>query len=91
VKLLECYRRLAALRFARDPQFSVARATSVSCEEFVLMGLRYEHTSPPTPDIDYLPIHVIVRDRLLRFSFTFRSSFLKKNTSGVKNVNVSRD
>ena len=35
------------------------------CEDFVLMGIRYEHLYPPTPDVDYIPLHVVVTDRLV--------------------------
>ena len=32
------------------------------CRDFLFMGLRYEHLSPPTPDTDYLPLAVEVND-----------------------------
>uniref|UniRef100_A0A4W3JEQ6 Fras1 related extracellular matrix 1a n=1 Tax=Callorhinchus milii TaxID=7868 RepID=A0A4W3JEQ6_CALMI len=28
----------------------------VSCDEFLMMGLRYHHLSPPSPDVDYIAI-----------------------------------
>ena len=34
-----------------------------TCEDFVLMGIRYEHLYPPTPDLDYIPLHVQITDR----------------------------
>jgi hypothetical protein len=35
----------------------------VSCEEFLLMGLRYQHTQPPSPNIDYIAIQLDLVDR----------------------------
>ncbi|XP_012876209.1 PREDICTED: FRAS1-related extracellular matrix protein 1 [Dipodomys ordii] len=34
----------------------------VSCEEFLLMGLRYQHMQPPSPNIDYIPIQLDLMD-----------------------------
>lgn len=34
----------------------------VSCEEFLLMGLRYQHMHPPSPNIDYIPIQLDLTD-----------------------------
>lgn len=35
---------------------------NVSCEEFLLMGLRYQHTDPPSPNIDYISIQLDLTD-----------------------------
>ncbi|XP_062905194.1 FRAS1-related extracellular matrix protein 1a isoform X2 [Mobula hypostoma] len=34
----------------------------VSCDEFLTMGLRYHHLSPPSPDIDYIAIRLDLID-----------------------------
>lgn len=34
----------------------------VSCEEFLLMGLRYQHMDPPSPNIDYISIQLDLTD-----------------------------
>ncbi|XP_061486151.1 FRAS1-related extracellular matrix protein 1 isoform X3 [Rhineura floridana] len=34
----------------------------VSCEDFLLMGLRYQHLDPPSPNIDYIPIRLDLID-----------------------------
>ncbi|XP_059830668.1 FRAS1-related extracellular matrix protein 1a isoform X1 [Hypanus sabinus] len=34
----------------------------VSCDEFLTMGLRYHHLSPPSPDIDYIAIRLELID-----------------------------
>ena len=32
------------------------------CRDFLYLGLRYKHSSPPTPDLDYLPLTVHLYD-----------------------------
>ncbi|XP_029461659.1 FRAS1-related extracellular matrix protein 1 isoform X2 [Rhinatrema bivittatum] len=34
----------------------------VSCEEFLSMGIRYQHLSPPSPNVDYIPIRLDLTD-----------------------------
>lgn len=34
----------------------------VSCEQFLLMGLRYQHMDPPSPNIDYISIQLDLTD-----------------------------
>ncbi|XP_076812238.1 FRAS1-related extracellular matrix protein 1-like isoform X1 [Clavelina lepadiformis] len=49
---------------SRDAEYApLAFDSPRLCDEFLLMGVRYEHLSPPTPDVDYIPIHVVVKDR----------------------------
>ncbi|KAH0628328.1 hypothetical protein JD844_009328 [Phrynosoma platyrhinos] len=35
----------------------------VSCQDFLLMGLRYQHLDPPSPSIDYITIRLDLTDR----------------------------
>lgn len=37
-------------------------SAKVSCEAFLLMGLRYQHTDPPSPNIDYISIQLDLTD-----------------------------
>ncbi|KAI4899055.1 hypothetical protein NFI96_009052 [Prochilodus magdalenae] len=37
-----------------------------SCSEFLSWGLKYQHLSPPSPEIDYVPIRVELRDQTTR-------------------------
>nr|XP_032822130.1 FRAS1-related extracellular matrix protein 1 [Petromyzon marinus]XP_032822131.1 FRAS1-related extracellular matrix protein 1 [Petromyzon marinus] len=34
----------------------------VPCERFLSLGLRYEHLSPPGPDVDYVPLVLEIRE-----------------------------
>ncbi|XP_060735779.1 FRAS1-related extracellular matrix protein 1b [Tachysurus vachellii] len=37
-----------------------------SCSEFLTSGLKYQHLNPPSPEIDYVPIRVELRDQNTR-------------------------
>lgn len=34
----------------------------MSCEEFLRMGIRYQHLDPPSPDTDYIPVRLDLID-----------------------------
>ncbi|XP_060791422.1 FRAS1-related extracellular matrix protein 1a isoform X2 [Neoarius graeffei] len=36
--------------------------TKVPCEEFLMMGIRYQHIVPPSPDVDYIAIKLDLTD-----------------------------
>ncbi|GCB77756.1 hypothetical protein scyTo_0020031, partial [Scyliorhinus torazame] len=38
------------------------RTFKVNCDEFLIMGLRYHHLSPPSPDVDYISISLELVD-----------------------------
>lgn len=40
----------------------LARFSKVPCDQFLMMGLRYQHTDPPSPDKDYVTIKLELRD-----------------------------
>ncbi|KAI4900130.1 hypothetical protein NFI96_005432 [Prochilodus magdalenae] len=40
----------------------LVKITKVSCDEFLLMGIRYQHINPPSPDIDYIAIRLDLTD-----------------------------
>ncbi|KAI1891906.1 hypothetical protein AGOR_G00148540 [Albula goreensis] len=42
------------------------RFLKANCEEFLNSGLKYQHLSPPSPEIDYIPIRVELRDHSSR-------------------------
>nr|XP_046247058.1 FRAS1-related extracellular matrix protein 1b isoform X2 [Scatophagus argus] len=37
-----------------------------SCQDFLTSGLKYQHLSPPSPEIDYIPIRVELREQATR-------------------------
>ncbi|KAM4612074.1 FRAS1-related extracellular matrix protein 1a [Polymixia lowei] len=38
------------------------KTSRIPCDEFLVMGLRYQHISPPSPDIDYIAIRLELKD-----------------------------
>lgn len=42
------------------------RFLKTSCQDFLSSGLKYQHLSPPSPEIDYIPIRVELREKATR-------------------------
>ncbi|KAM4548346.1 FRAS1-related extracellular matrix protein 1b isoform 2-T4 [Odontesthes bonariensis] len=42
------------------------RFLKTSCQDFLSSGLKYQHLSPPSPQIDYVPVRVELRDKATR-------------------------
>uniref|UniRef100_A0A3Q1HIX7 C-type lectin domain-containing protein n=1 Tax=Anabas testudineus TaxID=64144 RepID=A0A3Q1HIX7_ANATE len=42
------------------------RFLKTGCQEFLRSGLKYQHLSPPSPEIDYIPIRVELREQATR-------------------------
>lgn len=40
----------------------LVRFTKIPCDQFLTMGLRYQHTDPPSPDKDYITIKLELKD-----------------------------
>ncbi|XP_053549608.1 FRAS1-related extracellular matrix protein 1-like [Bombina bombina] len=45
------------------PGLKEVRHLKANCEDFMGMGIKYQHLSPPSPDMDYIPLQVEIRDR----------------------------
>lgn len=37
-----------------------------SCQDFLSLGLKYQHLSPPSPQVDFIPLRVELRDKTTR-------------------------
>ncbi|KAF6327329.1 FRAS1 related extracellular matrix 1 [Rhinolophus ferrumequinum] len=48
----------------------------VSCEEFLLMGLRYQHMDPPSPNTDYISIRLDLTDSRSQVVYKSESAWL---------------
>ncbi|XP_040818755.1 FRAS1-related extracellular matrix protein 1 isoform X1 [Ochotona curzoniae] len=48
----------------------------VSCEEFLLMGLRYHHLAPPSPNVDYISIQLDLTDSRSKIVYKSESAWL---------------
>ncbi|XP_075943318.1 FRAS1-related extracellular matrix protein 1a [Anarhichas minor] len=40
----------------------LVKFTKIPCDDFLLMGLRYQHRDPPSPDVDYIAIRLDLMD-----------------------------
>ncbi|XP_026182676.1 FRAS1-related extracellular matrix protein 1a isoform X2 [Mastacembelus armatus] len=40
----------------------LVKITKIPCEDFLVMGLRYQHIDPPSPHIDYIAISLDLKD-----------------------------
>ncbi|XP_056271069.1 FRAS1-related extracellular matrix protein 1b [Pseudoliparis swirei] len=47
-----------------------------SCQDFLSSGLKYQHLSPPSPEIDYIPIRVELREQGTRALLEAQSVWL---------------
>ncbi|KAJ8395496.1 hypothetical protein AAFF_G00032300 [Aldrovandia affinis] len=52
------------------------RFLKANCEEFLTLGLKYQHLSPPSPEIDYVPIRVELRDHSSRALLEMESAWI---------------
>ncbi|XP_072367081.1 FRAS1-related extracellular matrix protein 1b [Scyliorhinus torazame] len=59
------------------------RFLKTNCEDFLAMGLKYQHLSPPSPNNDYIPIRVEVRDERTRFLHQVENAWIRVNIKGA--------
>nr|XP_015211471.1 PREDICTED: FRAS1-related extracellular matrix protein 1-like [Lepisosteus oculatus] len=48
------------------PGIKEVRFLKANCEDFLQMGLKYQHLNPPSPEVDYIPLRVELRDQATR-------------------------
>ncbi|XP_069837431.1 FRAS1-related extracellular matrix protein 1-like [Dendropsophus ebraccatus] len=48
---------------ACHPGFQEMKLLKTNCADFLEMGIKYEHLSPPSPDVDYIPLHIEYRSQ----------------------------
>uniref|UniRef100_A0A3Q3FCR4 Fras1 related extracellular matrix 1a n=1 Tax=Labrus bergylta TaxID=56723 RepID=A0A3Q3FCR4_9LABR len=40
----------------------LVKFTKIPCDDFLMMGLKYQHRDPPSPDVDYIAIRLDLKD-----------------------------
>ncbi|XP_062991152.1 FRAS1-related extracellular matrix protein 1-like [Elgaria multicarinata webbii] len=55
----------------------------MSCEDFLEMGFRYQHLSPPSPDKDYISIQVEIREKKSRFQLQAENVWIPIRIKGA--------
>ncbi|KAM4722959.1 FRAS1-related extracellular matrix protein 1-like [Rhinophrynus dorsalis] len=48
------------------PGLKEMRHLKTNCEDFMEMGVKYQHLNPPSPNIDYIPLQVEIRGGVMR-------------------------
>ncbi|XP_066504077.1 FRAS1-related extracellular matrix protein 1b [Hoplias malabaricus] len=66
-----CPGNKACVPNTREVQF-----LKTSCSQFLTSGLKYQHLSPPSPEIDYIPVRVELRDQNSRALFEAESVWI---------------
>uniref|UniRef100_A0A8C5R7E8 FRAS1-related extracellular matrix protein N-terminal domain-containing protein n=1 Tax=Leptobrachium leishanense TaxID=445787 RepID=A0A8C5R7E8_9ANUR len=46
---------------ACDPRYKEVSFLKTTCSDFMEMGIKYQHLSPPSPNVDYIPLQVEYR------------------------------
>ncbi|XP_069794621.1 FRAS1-related extracellular matrix protein 1b [Narcine bancroftii] len=59
------------------------RFLKTNCEDFLAMGLKYQHLRPPSPDSDYIPIRVEIKDERSRSPFQVECAWLRVAIKGA--------
>ncbi|XP_051866646.1 FRAS1-related extracellular matrix protein 1b [Pristis pectinata] len=59
------------------------RFLKTDCEDFLTMGLKYQHLSAPSPETDYIPIRVEVKDERSRFPLQVENAWLQVVIKGA--------
>lgn len=50
------------------------RFLKTGCQDFLGSGLKYQHLSPPSPEIDYIPLRVELREQATRALLEVRAT-----------------
>uniref|UniRef100_A0A8C5BDY9 FRAS1-related extracellular matrix protein 1 n=1 Tax=Gadus morhua TaxID=8049 RepID=A0A8C5BDY9_GADMO len=61
----------------------LVRVTQMSCDDFLMMGARYQHRDPPSPDMDYIALRVDLRDTRSGTIYQSESAWLPVRIAGA--------
>lgn len=61
------------------------RFLKTGCQDFLNSGLKYQHLSPPSPEIDYISIRVELREQATRALLEVRATSRREH-GGYKNI-----
>ncbi|KAM4022473.1 FRAS1-related extracellular matrix protein 1-like isoform 1-T2 [Anomaloglossus baeobatrachus] len=63
--------------------FKEIKLLKTNCADFLEMGIKYEHLSPPSPDVDYIPIQVEYRSQDNRKQLQSQNVWIPVKISGA--------
>ncbi|XP_078525857.1 FRAS1-related extracellular matrix protein 1-like [Lissotriton helveticus] len=64
-------------------QFKQINLLKAKCEDFLQMGIKYQHLSPPSPAVDYIPIQVEIKDENSRFQLQTENVWIPVEIRGA--------
>ncbi|KAJ7335466.1 hypothetical protein JRQ81_013407 [Phrynocephalus forsythii] len=69
--------------FFPTSRLKVIQNIQVSCEDFLQMGIRYQHLNPPSPSIDYIPIRMDLKDSRSKTVYKSEHAWLPVHIRGA--------
>ncbi|XP_030635867.1 FRAS1-related extracellular matrix protein 1a isoform X3 [Chanos chanos] len=61
----------------------LVKPTKVPCDDFLMMGIRYQHIDPPSPDVDYIAIRLDLTDTRSRSIFQSEQAWIPVHIKGA--------
>ncbi|XP_073491759.1 FRAS1-related extracellular matrix protein 1 isoform X1 [Aquarana catesbeiana] len=61
----------------------LTKTIKTSCEDFLLMGIRYQHLDPPSPNIDYITIRLDLTDTRSRSVYKSEHAWIPVHIQGA--------
>ncbi|KAM8960071.1 FRAS1-related extracellular matrix protein 1 [Pelodytes ibericus] len=61
----------------------IDKVLKTSCEEFLLMGIRYQHLDPPSPNIDYISIKLDLTDTRSKTVYKSEQAWIPVHIQGA--------
>ncbi|XP_077132985.1 FRAS1-related extracellular matrix protein 1-like isoform X2 [Ranitomeya variabilis] len=68
---------------ACHPGFREMKLLKTNCADFLEMGIKYEHLSPPSPDVDYIPLQIEYRSQDHRKQLQSQNVWIPVKISGA--------
>ncbi|XP_044157050.1 FRAS1-related extracellular matrix protein 1-like [Bufo gargarizans] len=68
---------------ACHPGLKEMKRLKTNCADFLEMGLKYEHLSPPSPDVDYIPLQIEYRSQDNRKQLQLQNIWIPVKISGA--------
>ncbi|XP_073499840.1 FRAS1-related extracellular matrix protein 1-like isoform X2 [Phyllobates terribilis] len=68
---------------ACHPGFKGMKLLKTNCADFLEMGIKYEHLSPPSPDVDYIPLQIEYRSQDNRKQLQSQNVWIPVKISGA--------
>ncbi|XP_061565439.1 FRAS1-related extracellular matrix protein 1a isoform X2 [Cololabis saira] len=61
----------------------LVKFTKIPCDDFLLLGLKYQHIEPPSPDVDYIAIRLDLKDTRSGSIYKFEHAWIPVRIIGA--------